>query len=355
MIVRLDGIKRVKSKGHVYYYHRKTMKRLPGLPGSAEFVAKLRELDAPKQSDALPGTLGAIVTRYKRSSEYTELGAGTHRQYQIRLGRLKPFSDIPLVSISLQRVYDLRDALNEKYSRTAANNTVAMVSLLFNWAIKHGLYTGINPTEKVDKIKRPKNAKDINRPWTDDEYVTVMADAPDWLRVAIAIGAHTGLRESDVANITWSSYDGTAIETRQQKTGAPIWIPAHHELRALLDNLPHVAPNIVTGIRGKPMEGKNLGTRFFQFIKQLRDAGKVEDGISFHGLRHTLATRIAEAGGDSATIAAVTGHSSPRMAEWYSRKASQKRLATNAFELLDGTNSRTENGKPFLAKRKTFP
>jgi hypothetical protein len=43
------------------------------------------------------------------------------------------------------------------------------------------------------------------------------------------------------------------------------------------------------------------------------------------------------------------------MAEWYSRKASQKRLATNAFELLDGTNSRTENGKPFLAKRKTFP
>jgi hypothetical protein len=45
------------------------------------------------------------------------------------------------------------------------------------------------------------------------------------------------LREGDVMRGAWSGYDGSAIEWSQGKTGDPVWLPAHRELRALLDEM----------------------------------------------------------------------------------------------------------------------
>lgn len=337
MIVRLKGVKVVRSRGHVYYYHRKTMTRLPGAPGSPEFIDRLRQLDVPKPVGP-PTTLGELIDRYHRAPEYTRLTVGTKRQYEVRFGRLYPFARVPLGAVTPQRVYDLRDRLHEKYSRSAANNTVAMLHILFEWASKRGLFEG-NPAAKVDKVRRPKDARVVNRPWRDEEIELVMWEAPPWLRVAIAIAVYTGLREGDVATVAWAAYDGAAFETRTIKTGMPVWVPAHSELKAILDAMPRVGATIVTGVRGGPMSGANLGSRFFKFLRRLRDVGKVESGLTFHGLRHTLGTRLAEAGCDPATIAFVLGHTNPRMTERYTRTADRRRLAKEAF-------GRLENGKP---------
>ncbi len=64
--------------------------------------------------------------------------------------------------------------------------------------------------------------------------------APPWLRVAIAIAAYTGMRESDVARVTSKKYDGREFETRQVKTGEPIWVAAHYRLREILDTMASV-------------------------------------------------------------------------------------------------------------------
>jgi hypothetical protein len=60
-------------------------------------------------------------------------------------------------------------------------------------------------------------------------------------------------------------------------------------------------------------------------------AGPVQRGLSFHGLRHTLGTTLAEAGYDAATIAAVLGQATT-MAEHYSRTARRKHLVDAAIE-----------------------
>ena len=69
MILRIKGIKKARAKGRVYYYHRKTMTRLPGDPGSTEFIAKLRELEVPKPSGPRSGTLGALIAAYKQAAQ----------------------------------------------------------------------------------------------------------------------------------------------------------------------------------------------------------------------------------------------------------------------------------------------
>ncbi len=68
------------------------------------------------------------------------------------------------------------------------------------------------------------------------------------------------------------------------------------------------------------------------------------EGLTFHGLRYTAATKLAEAGCSLKEIAAITGHRSLAMLEKYSRGADQKKLAGAAMLRLENA-SRTKNGK----------
>jgi hypothetical protein len=64
---------------------------------------------------------------------------------------------------------------------------------------------------------------------------------------------------------------------------------------------------------------------FHQLCVKLDKAGKIGGGLTFHGLRHTVATKLADAGADDKTIAAITGHKSMSQIQRYTRTASQKR------------------------------
>ena len=44
-IIRVRGIKRVKSHGRWYYYHRKTGQRIKATPGTPAFLAEVERLD----------------------------------------------------------------------------------------------------------------------------------------------------------------------------------------------------------------------------------------------------------------------------------------------------------------------
>lgn len=81
MIVRLSGVKKVRAKGRVYYYHRQTNTRLPDDPKSPAFITKLRDLDARIDIAAGPGTLGGLIKCYRQSPEWTNLAPKTHATY----------------------------------------------------------------------------------------------------------------------------------------------------------------------------------------------------------------------------------------------------------------------------------
>src|SRR5262249_52762410 len=117
-----------------------------------------------------------------------------------------------------------------------------------------------------------------------------------------------------------------------------------YRLREILDAKARVSPQIVVGVRGRPMSANTLGSRFFDFLKSLPEE-TVEPGLSFHGLRHTLGTRLAEAGWDAPTIASVLGQQTTQMAEHYSRTARRHHLATAAIERIE-EHDRNGFGKP---------
>ena len=68
---------------------------------------------------------------------------------------------------------------------------------------------------------------------------------------------------------------------------------------------------------------------------KLDKVGKIGANLTFHGLHHTVATKLADAGADAETIAAVTGHKSVAMVKHYTESRDQKKRAEAAIRLID--------------------
>ena len=110
----------------------------------------------------------------------------------------------------------------------------------------------------------------------------------------------------------------------------------------ILDATPRVSTSIVVGARGRPIGRSGLTTSFFNLLRELREAGRIGPALSFHGLRHTLGTALAEAGCDPPTIASVLGQATTQMAEHYSRHANRRHHAAAAIERIEARDRKTE-------------
>jgi hypothetical protein len=92
---------------------------------------------------------------------------------------------------------------------------------------------------------------------------------------------------------------------------------------------------ILAGARGGPLTPAGFRARFFAVIREVTEDEWVRSGLTFHGLRHTAATLLAEAGCDTKDIMAITGHKTVAMAEHYARRANLKKRATAAIGLME--------------------
>ena len=145
---------------------------------------------------------------------------------------------------------------------------------------------------------------------------------------------------------------GEKIRVVQQKTGAPLTITVHPELRRSFEACPsgHLAA-IVTA-HGAPFSIKGFG----QFMSDaIRKAG-LPPYCKAHGLRKAAARRLAEAGCSAHEIMAVTGHKTLSEVERYTRAAEQERLNAAAMakqlENKKVANSPGQIGKHIEAKEK---
>ncbi|PWC54627.1 tyrosine-type recombinase/integrase [Azospirillum sp. TSO22-1] len=136
-------------------------------------------------------------------------------------------------------------------------------------------------------------------------------------------------------------------------------MPAHSELRTILDEararLPDMAEKlaqkgrpvpmtIVVGERGASFTEDGFRARFFKLVRELEKKEWVRPGLTFHGLRHTAATMLADAGCDTRDIQAVLGHRTAAMSEHYAKDADRRRRATAAITKLEDARNRRGDG-----------
>jgi integrase len=354
MIISVRGVKKATAKGRVYYYHRRTGQRIVAEPGTTAFALEVERLDGLRLAleRKAKGTLGALIVDYRSSPAFQHLKPRTGADYQKVFDYLATIDDMPLALLDPSTVVKLRDRTERQRKRRFANHVIQVLGTVLNWGVEHE-HAERNPAAGISKVKRPSHLAPANRPWLQAECDAVLAAAPAGLRAAIGLGMFAAMRIGDVQWVTWSAYDGRRLQWRQGKTGALVDLPAHQDLRSILDVAPRGnATAIATGDRGNPYKPAGLAKAFRVLIKRLEETGAVGRGLTFHGLRHTAATRLADLGCDPRTIAAMLGHKSLAAAIHYSNAADQRRRGEVAISSLErGANAELENRPKVFQKR----
>jgi integrase len=159
--------------------------------------------------------------------------------------------------------------------------------------------------------------------------------AGDEWRGAILCAYYIGARLQDVVNLTWDAVDlpGKLITYRARKTGKPVAVPIHPELESYLLELPasdsgkeFVFPKLAgqrTGGRsGLSMTFSRIMTRAHiapEIVHARKEGGKGRTvrTLSFHSLRHSFNSALANAGISQEIRQKLSGHASPEMNKRY--------------------------------------
>lgn len=201
----------------------------------------------------------------------------------------------------------------------------------FNAARRQGLLVH-NPAEAVEPFATKGGS--VKRPFDFEQMAALVeAAAGDW-RGAILLAYYTGARLQDVANMRWESVDleSQLISFRAGKTDRCIAIPMHDALHEFLIEtaapdsskaflFPSLANRRAGGKSGLSMAFKRIMERARVSGEVARKAkgqhGRIVNSLSFHSLRHSFNSIMANAGVSQEIRQKLTGHASPEMNKRY--------------------------------------
>lgn len=320
----------VRKGGHVHYYFRRSgqpLVKLPGKPGDPEFARRWGELmdgDSKKKRASGTGTLAHLIDTYLTSADYAGLGDRTKVLYRQALDHLREhFGELMCEDVTRSFVYSLRDTYAEKH-QGKGNTLIAVLRLLYNFGIRRDMVKH-NPCDQVAPLKSGGG----HRPWTEAEIQSFLESASRTWRLALLIGMYTGQRRELIVALNWSQWDGECLHFPPHKGGNAVTVPAAPALKTALEEARQEDGPIIRNSYGEPYK---LPAFSVGFRAQCEKAGL--RGVTYHGLRYTAATLLADAGATDEEIMSVTGHKTKAMVTKYAGKATREKRASNAIRKM---------------------
>ncbi len=243
------------------------------------------------------------------------------------LGKIK--SNAPLTELTTADVRTALDKIGKKVKAATANMDLRAFRRALEAACGEGLITSnaaktVRPLPTTDSTERA--------PFTAEEVIKLMAHAynDEW-RGLILIAAHTGLRMGDVLSLKADNIEGDDIVIRPTKTKrsrSTIRIP--------------LTPPVVEWIGDREgrffpeLSKKTTSTHSTNFTRLMNKAGVarevtlpggIEASRSFHCLRHSFTSWLAEADVPSDVRRKLTGHKSAGMHDLYTHHDESLRRA----------------------------
>jgi len=317
-------IKKTLASGKTIYYCYawrggpllKNKKGEPIQPGDPLLVRAYAEETKDRFADPSE-TMGALITEFKASSEFTGKSQKTREAYERYLDMIREkFGDRPLSVIQNPkqrgRFKEWRDTVAVTGGKTkdqprprAADYAWTTLARVLSFAKDRGRIS-VNVCERGGRLYEADRAEKI---WTEEDVAKMLALHRPEISAALLLALWTGQRQGDLLRAAWPNYDGRTLRVRQGKTKARVAIPLAAPIRTMLDAMREnvatkEAVTILTNTRGKPWTSDGFRT---SWGKACEKAGIV--GLTFHDLRGTAVTRLALSGCSTAQIASITGHS----------------------------------------------
>jgi integrase len=221
------------------------------------------------------------------------------------------------------------------------NNTViryiASISIVLEYCVKEWLWITQNPARS---IKKPKVGKGKTRFFDQEEIQKIKALCAETdsslLLPIFTLALHSGMRKGEVLSIKWENVDfkNREIHLPMTKNGEPRDIPMTDEVYQILCELANLKHADISGLvfpspnnPCKPIDIKSTWERV------LRKAGI--QGATFHTIRHTACSYLAQIGVPPILIARIVGHKDSRTTDRYTHAVkTHTREAMGKYETL---------------------
>jgi integrase len=276
----------------------------------------------------------ATFLREWKASKKATTAASTARRYgdvaEAFLVFLAEKAGRNLAGLTPREIAAFRDSyVKAGKANKTANMAVKTLRIALNLARKQGLILS-NPAEAVDMLPDNSARRDT---FTREQVADLLRVAdPEW-RGMVLMGAHHGLRLMDAARLTWSAVDmerrSLAFYPQKDRRGTRreiLEIPMHPDMMDYLLGLPirnnkPDAPILPTLQRKKGTGANGLSASFVRLMEKagikrepsvggVRGKGRQVFNLSFHSLRHTAISAMANAGVSKERRMQLSGHRS---------------------------------------------
>jgi integrase len=261
---------------------------------------------------------------------------GVYRHYNMVSARFLEFlgerADKSLSSVTPGHIAAYRDFRLGAQSVSAGTllGDFRILKGVFGAATRRGLLLH-NP---VDALELPANKPLEREVFNQEEIGALLSVASEEWQTAILAGYYLGARLSDAVTLRWDYVDFSRglIDYTQGKTGRRVLAPIHHDLESQLlaiagDDKPngHLCP-ILARTRNNGRHG--LSAQFGRLMKtagidplEVQAARNRFSRKSFHSLRHSFTSHLANLGVSADVRMRLVGHKSADVHQRYTHVA----------------------------------
>lgn len=318
----------VDQTGKARRYFRKggTRIRLPGMPGSSEFMSAYQAALAAQPVPSKPheaGSFALLVTEFYGSNLFLNLKPSSRRIYRAALDPLSKEHGHRGVSLMTADAVERIITRIGQEKPAMGNLTRAVLRRLMGYAVKRKLLPA-NPVSGIEPFKVGEH-----HTWTDAELRQYEKRWPLGTRerLAYALLLWTGQRVGDVSRMNRSDISEGMIYVVQDKHGAKLWLPITPELAKAMQAYGTKGLTLIGDPSGRPLTRPALSNLMAEAI----DKAELPPRCVAHGLRKARMRLMAEAGASANQIAAVSGHKTLKEVERYTKAADQKKLARDGM------------------------
>lgn len=346
---KLEHVRYVRSKGHVYAYFN-TGKKVggrpvytplpkPGTPGFFDSYASCMAARKRKAEQAY--TFARLCDEYQGSREFAARAEGTQNAYGTYLRLATELLGKALVDdISRADIQMILDG--EDWGAGKRNLFVAVIGAAYKWGRERGK-TESWPTRGIVAAETGEW-----QAWPEDMLNAGLSAPDDRTRLAIALLFYTGQRIGDVCKMRWADIRRGRIAVTQQKTRKSLSVRIHSDLQLELDRYGKRGLTLLTNEVGGPVNNEHIR----RDIKALCAEHGYPD-LRPHGLRKNAVIALLTAGCSVAETAAVTGQTY-QLVEYYARQIDQERLGDAAILRLE-RKTNTQTGVKTSPERRRKP
>jgi integrase len=234
----------------------------------------------------------------------------------------------PLTSLTAA---DVERFLNHRIAKQLSPATVILDVKIISGALNVARRQGLIPTNPAEAVELPE-AVGMERGTFTPAEVKMLVDAAEgeW-KLLIMLAYFTGARLSDCCRMQWEGVDLTeeTLTYTQAKTGAKVTAPLHPDLLARLNKLagtdkpdvfimPKLACQRGSGRRGLSETFKKIMRQAGVDSQTVKGAGnQMFSRRSFHALRHSFTSALANANVAPELRMKLTGHKTEREHQKY--------------------------------------